>query len=103
MRKSTGLLTRLGDLYGDIELAIYKLIKNDGSKTFLGTVDNRLGDGDKIEVSVRNNVHGRVIYIKCADGNTSDWLFEKPLKDCNVDFALDVLVALEDIYGVEEE
>ena len=103
MRKSTGLLTRLGDLYGDIELAVYKLIKNDGSKTFLGTVNNRLGNGDKIEVSVRNNANGRVIYIKRANGNTSDWLFDVPLKECNIDFTLDVLTALEDIYGVDED
>ena len=52
MRKSSILLSNLGDLYGDLELAVYKLIKAEGKKHIEGVYIHELRHECYIDLSI---------------------------------------------------
>lgn len=101
MRKSTILLSTLGDLYGDLELAVYKLIKNEGKKHIEGVYIDELKHESYIDLSIAE-VHGtRAVIVHAVNCDNNHELLNYPLSNLQIDSAMNILVALEDEYGIE--
>lgn len=101
MKRSNELLGRLGDLYADIETAVYKLIKKDGKKHLESVSTFELGSGCSVDV-YKGEVNGvQTINIRCTRLGGAD-VIEKPMRMYNVDTQMNILESLENAYGIDD-
>lgn len=96
MRNSRALFGRLGELQGDTELALFKLIKNHKLENV--TLDNvKLKDGNyRITLSI-----GSINGLRSVMVSFEDEAKEYPLRELSIDDGLSILEFLEDFLNID--
>lgn len=96
MRSSRALFSRLGELQGDTELALFKLIKNHKLEN-VAFDDVKLRDGNyRITLSL-----GSINGVRSVMVSFEDEAEEYPLRELSVDDGLSILEFLEEFLNID--